>query len=128
LKDAIDRGLRTLEQRRQNYIIQKNALELANRRVLSNELLIQAGRAEARDLVEAQNDQIQAQNAVTLALVSYLEIRLQLLQNIGVIETQSDDFWFKNHLEDVPEIAATADTLRELPRDTLPNPAEIFSN
>jgi len=30
LKDSIDRGVRTLEQRRQNYLIQKNALALAN--------------------------------------------------------------------------------------------------
>ena len=55
LKESIERGLRTLEQRRQNYEIQKNALQLANRRVQSTTLLLEAGRAEVRDLVDAQD-------------------------------------------------------------------------
>jgi outer membrane protein TolC len=98
LKDSIERGLRTLEQRRQNYQIQKNALELANRRVASSTMLQQAGRAEVRDLVEAQDAQIAAQNAVTSALVAYQEARLQLMLDIGALDTQPPKFWLKDHL------------------------------
>jgi outer membrane protein TolC len=98
LKDNIQKGLRTLDQRRQNYEIQKNALELANRRVASATLLLEAGRAEVRDLVEAQDAQISAQNAVTTALVEYQRSRLQLLLDIGALDTQVPQFWLKNPL------------------------------
>ena len=98
MKDNIDRGLRTLEQRRQNFEIQKNALQLADRRVESSLLLLEAGRAEVRDLVEAQDAQINAQNAVTAALVSYHTTRLELLLAIGALDTTQDKFWLRDHL------------------------------
>jgi outer membrane protein TolC len=98
LKDSIQRGLRTLDQRRQNFVIQKNALDLANRRVKSETMLLEAGRAEVRDLVEAQDAQISAQNAVTTALVDYQQARLQLLLDIGSLDTAVPEFWLANPL------------------------------
>ena len=98
LKESIDQGLRTLEQGRQNYEIQKNALELANRRVVSTTMLLEAGRAEVRDLVDAQDAQIAAQNAVTSALVGYQQARLQLMLDIGALDTEVPKFWLKDHL------------------------------
>lgn len=98
LKNSIETGLRTLEQRRQNYEIQKNALILANRRVTSTTLLLEAGRAEVRDLVDAQDAQIAAQNAVTSALVDYQETRLQLMLDIGALKTEPPKFWLQDHL------------------------------
>ena len=38
LKDSINRGIRTLEQRRQNFIIQTRAYEIARQRVISTDL------------------------------------------------------------------------------------------
>lgn len=128
LKDQIDRGVRTLEQRRQNYLIQRNALELANRRVQSSLLLLEAGRGTVLDLVDAQNEQIDTQNSVTAALVSYQSTRLELLLTIGTVETESEKFWFRSHLEATPEIVATDATALELPRDKLIPPHEVFSN
>lgn len=101
LKQAIERGLRNLEQRRQNYAIQSKALELANRRVASVTMLLEAGRAEVRDLVEAQDAQIAAQNAVTSELVAYQQAQLQLLLDMGIIETDSPHFWLKDQLAGV---------------------------
>jgi outer membrane protein TolC len=101
LQDSIHKGLRTLEQRRENYEIQKNALELATRRVTSTTLLLEAGRAEVRDLVDAQDAQISAQNAVTTALVDYQESRLQLLLDIGALHTGDQQFWLKENLADL---------------------------
>jgi outer membrane protein TolC len=98
LKDDIERGLRNLEQRRQNYEIQKLALELADRRVASTTLLLEAGRAEVRDLVEAQDAQIAAQNAVTAAIVSYQQARLQIMLDIGALDTNQEKFWLKDRL------------------------------
>jgi outer membrane protein TolC len=98
LKENIERGLRTLEQRQQNYEIQKNALELANRRVQSTTLLLEAGRAEVRDLVDAQDSQIAAENSVVAALVDYQQTRLQLMLDIGALNTEQPKFWLKNQL------------------------------
>jgi outer membrane protein TolC len=98
LKDSLQRGLRTLDQRRQNYVIQKNALELANRRVKSATMMLEAGRAEVRDLVEAQDAQIAAQNAVTVALVDYQQGRLQMLLDIGSLDTGVPRFWLADPL------------------------------
>ncbi len=113
LKDSIERGLRTLEQRRQTYEIQRNALQLANRRVASATLLLEAGRAEIRDLIEAQDAQISAQNAVTAALVGYQEQRLQLMLDLGVLETESEKFWLKDYV---------GAELRAEPKDGVPQP------
>jgi outer membrane protein TolC len=98
LKESIDKGLRTLEQRRQNYEIQKNALALANRRVESTTLLLEAGRAEVRDLVDAQDAQISTENAVVAAMVDYQQTRLQLMLDIGALDTEQPKFWLKDQL------------------------------
>ncbi len=103
LKDGIERGLRTLEQRRQTYEIQQGALKVANRRVIAAGQLLEAGRAEVRDLVDAQDAQVAAQNAVTQALVSYQDEMLRLLLEVGVLETESERFWLKDHLAVIAE-------------------------
>ncbi len=100
LKESIDRGQRTLLQKQQNYLIQNNALELAKRRVASITMLLEAGRAEVRDLVDAQNAQLISENAVTASLVEYQVARLQLLLDVGVLDTTVVQFWLKDHLPD----------------------------
>jgi phosphatidylserine/phosphatidylglycerophosphate/cardiolipin synthase-like enzyme len=98
LKESIDRGQRTLLQKQQNYLIQNNALELAKRRVTSITMLLEAGRAEVRDLVDAQNAQLVSENAVTASLVEYQVARLQLLLDVGVLDTTRPQFWLKDPL------------------------------
>jgi outer membrane protein TolC len=128
LKDSIDRGLRTLEQRRQNYQIQKNALELATRRVDSTTMMMEAGRAEARDMIEAQDAQLAAQNAVTVALVDYQEARLQLMLDVGALDTESPQFWLKDHLSNfLPVGTAIARQPDNLEKPLIP-PDEFFKN
>jgi outer membrane protein TolC len=123
LKNNIANELRNLEQRRLNHLIQLNALELANRRVVSTTLLLEAGRAEVRDLVDAQDAQIAAQNAVTAALVDYQQSRLQLMLDIGALDTSLPEFWLQDHLKaylpgGLPETAPMArDDQEVLPPD-----------
>jgi hypothetical protein len=126
LKDRIDRGMRTLEQRRQNYTIQLNALELANQRVYGNTLLLEAGRITPRDLVDSQNDQVQTRNAVTVALVSYQEVRMQLMLDLGLMDTSGERFWFRDHLAEAvhPELRLAVPVL--MPTDELLSPEQIF--
>ena len=130
LKDNIQRGLRTLDQRRQNYEIQQNALKLANRRVSSTTLLLEAGRAEVRDLVDAQDAQISAQNAVTAALVEYQQSRLQLLLDIGALDTERPKFWLQDHLVAFlpPHSAEAAPAPEATASDTVLPPEQYFNN
>ena len=100
-KDRIDRGLRTLEQRRLNYLNQQAQLDVNRRRVEMNQLLLEAGRVEIRDLREAQDQLIAAQNAVTVTRVDYLRARLQLLLDLGVMATDQPRFWLEDPLSTV---------------------------
>jgi len=98
LRSSIERGLRTLDQRRENFFIQRRALELARQRVESTTLLQQAGRAEVRDVLEAQDALIASQNALTTALVQYQQSRLQLMLDIGALLADKPKFWLQDHL------------------------------
>ncbi|MBK1881528.1 TolC family protein [Luteolibacter pohnpeiensis] len=89
-------GLRGLELARQSFEIQKNALQLANQRVEATNLLLEADRAETRDLLEARNDQLTARNALTSALIDYHLTRLNFLHNLGVFDPNDSDFWTQN--------------------------------
>lgn len=92
-KDRIDRGLRTLEQQRLNYLNRQMALEVARRRVEMNQLLLEAGRVQIQQVREAQDALIAAQNDVTTSLVRYLQTRLQLLLDLGVLKADQPKFW-----------------------------------
>ncbi|MCD8534452.1 MAG: TolC family protein [Verrucomicrobia bacterium] len=71
-RQEIEVGLRTLRQRKRNYEIELVGLEIANDRVTSVSLFVEAGRSQERDLREALNSQVASQNSVTRALVDYL--------------------------------------------------------
>ncbi|MBI5684385.1 MAG: TolC family protein [Verrucomicrobia bacterium] len=93
IRNDVRVGLRTLEQKRKDFDIQAAAVKLANRRVESATLLLQAGRAQMRDLLDAQSSLLTALNAFTRVLVDYHAARWSLLTNLGVIRTDIDDFW-----------------------------------
>lgn len=71
--------LRNLQQAREDFKIQENSVLLAKRRVESTELKLDAGRAETRDLLEARDSLVAAQNARVSSLVDYKLARLTLL-------------------------------------------------
>ena len=101
-RNQIERGLRTLAQLRENYRIQTLAVTLAEERVTSADLNIQAGRAVVRDLVEAQNELLAAKNSRSAALVDYLSARLQLLLDIGILDTDIERYWLEPSPTTVP--------------------------
>ncbi|MEM6911011.1 MAG: TolC family protein [Verrucomicrobiota bacterium] len=96
IQNEIRGGLRNLELVRQRYEIQRNAFALAQRRVEAVDLLLEAGRAETRDLLEARNDLLQARNSLTAALIDSHLFRLELLFDLGILDIEPDDFWLKN--------------------------------
>lgn len=94
-RDAVRQGLRNLDQLQQNYVIQTNALALADQRVDASNILLQAGRSQIRDQLEAQTAQVQAQNAVTQVLVDYLAARLKFLVDVGALRAEGEGWWLK---------------------------------
>ncbi len=88
--DSVKQGLRTalrdLDQARRSYDIQQNSVTLAEQRVDSTKLLIDAGRAETRDFLDAQNSLLSAQNQLTSTLVDYITARLRLLRDLELLD------------------------------------------
>lgn len=125
-KDRIERGLRTMEQARLNYLNGVESLKVAERRVDNNAMLLEAGRFTIRDLREAQDSLILAQNNLQTTYTGYLNARLGLLLNVGVIDTRPDRFWLLDPLKDslTPE-QRTAPPLR-MPDDQVLSPESFL--
>lgn len=71
IKLDIRNGLRNLLETREAAKIQMRSVEVAKRRVSSTELFLQAGRTEIRNLLEAQESLLEAENAFTNALIRH---------------------------------------------------------
>jgi outer membrane protein TolC len=125
-KQRIDGNLRTLEQQRLNILSRQAALTSAERRLASSTILFQAGRREIRDVREAQDNLIEAQNDLTASIVSYLQARLQLLLDIGVIETDADNFWLSDPLAQILSPDMRGDSPLDMPRDELVPPDQFL--
>jgi outer membrane protein TolC len=93
IKFQLRNELRSLIEARENYKIQTQAVDLASRRVKSSELFLQAGRAETRDVLDAQESLVSTQNALTRALVNYRISELELQRDMGVLEVDHKGIW-----------------------------------
>ncbi len=68
--------IRGLRNARQSYAIQKNAAELAEQRVASTELSLEAGRSNTRNVLEARRSLVIAQDSANSALTDWILARL----------------------------------------------------
>jgi len=91
-KDVRD-GFRRLQEAKETFTIQSQAVKLAERRVKSTELFVQAGRTEIRDLLEAQESLVSARNALVSAIVSYHSTWLSLKKNTGTLQLTEEGIW-----------------------------------
>lgn len=90
IKLDIRNALRTLRIARENIRIQSEAVRLAERRVASTDMLLQAGRAEIRDVLEAQEALIGAQNALTGAVVSRRIAELEFQRDLDMLDVSAE--------------------------------------
>jgi len=93
IKLAVRRAYRQLQKTADQYEIQKSSLALAEQRVESNRLLLDAGRATVRVLLDSQDALLDAQNNLTSALVSHLNARLSFFRDVGVLQVRPDGMW-----------------------------------
>jgi outer membrane protein TolC len=89
VRDAYRQLVQTAEQ----YRIQLNSFNLATQRVESNKLLLDAGRVTVRILLDSQDALVQAENAVTAALVNHLDAKLSFYRDVGILQVKPDGMW-----------------------------------
>jgi len=93
VKLDVRQAYRELSEAAQRYEIQKQSLELARRRVESTALLLDIGRATTRDLLESQSALLEAENAITEALVNHTIATLRFYRDIGILRVRGDGLW-----------------------------------
>ncbi|HOQ88688.1 MAG TPA: hypothetical protein PLX03_00980, partial [Candidatus Hydrogenedentes bacterium] len=88
------------------------SVQLAERRVEEQNLLAELGQATAQDQVDAQNDLIQSQNALTTALISHTVARLSFWKSLGLLYIKPNGLWEEAE-QMLPDSAAPAATITE---------------
>lgn len=93
LKEGVRAAIRALRETREQLKIQYSAVSLAERRVRNQDLLLQAGRAEMRDVLDAQSALLSAQNALFRAIRNYRVRELELQKELGLLDVTIDGVW-----------------------------------
>jgi len=93
IKFSIRGELRTLLVSRESLKIQAQSVVVAEKRVRSNTIFLEAGRSEIRDLLESQDALLSAQNSLTRAVVDYRIAELELQQDIGLLKVNEQGLW-----------------------------------
>ena len=71
-------------------------MALAERRVESTDLFLQAGEAQIRDLLEAQEDLVEARDGLVSAVVNYHVATLNLKRDLELLEVNEKGLWREN--------------------------------
>jgi len=93
IKLSIRNELRTLLESRESLKIQAQAVVVAEKRVRSSNLFLEAGRIQIRDLLDAQDSLLSAQNSLTQAVVNYRIAELELQRDIDVLKVNEQGLW-----------------------------------
>lgn len=95
IKLSVRDRLRDLLESREGLKTQAQALLLAEKRVDSVELFLEAGRpqTQVRDLLEAQDDLVRAQDELTGAAVDHRIAELELQSDMGVLRIDDTGLW-----------------------------------
>ncbi|MBI3737391.1 TolC family protein [Candidatus Sumerlaeota bacterium] len=89
-----------LEEARNSYEIQNASLKVAERRVDSATMLLQAGRKTVRDVLESEVSLRDARNGVTRAIIDYTIAQLRFLVAIEALEIDDEGMWKSAAQED----------------------------
>jgi outer membrane protein TolC len=95
IKLDIRNELRDLVEARENLYIQSNAVGLAQKRVKSVTMFLEAGRTgiQIRDLLDAQDSLVSAQNQLTTAAVAYRLSELRIQRDMEVLMMDAKGLW-----------------------------------
>lgn len=91
-------GIRDLRVSAEDLKIQAISIQVAQRQVAAAQAFFQLGRGEIRDLTEAQDDLINAQNAFINSLVDYRVTQLELQRDLGILEVDATGLFEESDL------------------------------
>jgi outer membrane protein TolC len=100
IKLSIRNSLRLMAESRETREIQANAVYVAQNRVKSTSLFFEAGRIQIRDLLDAQESLVQAQNLLTAAVVAYRVAELNFQSDTGLLKIDEKGLWQEYNPED----------------------------
>ena len=123
----VEVGLRTLKQIFRNYEIALAGLQAAEQQVESAQLLRAAGDITQRDLRDALDALVNQQNNVTNNIVNYLTARLQLMLDIGALDTDMKEFWVSSDAMLIPDEFKNGPLIPDSEAGELQTPEEIFA-
>lgn len=93
VKLDVRQAYRDLEETTKSYQIQKISVELAEKRVEEQRLLLEAGRGIIRLLVDSEDALVQAEDNLTSALVDHTIAKMSFFRDIGILEVRPDGMW-----------------------------------
>jgi len=93
IKLAIRNELRTLLESREGLRIQAQSVVVAEKRVQSARLFLEAGRVQIRDLLDAQDALLRARNQLTSAVVNYRTAELQIQRDLDLLTITKEGLW-----------------------------------
>jgi outer membrane protein TolC len=103
VKFEVRNNLRNLLQSRESLRIQSRAVALAERRVAGTRMLLDAGRVEIRDVLDAEASLILAQDALTRALVGYRVAELELQRDLAWLDVNERGMWREFDPREIPD-------------------------
>lgn len=93
IKSSVRNVLRNMLATRERLQIQAMGLTVAEKRVDSTNLFFEAGQIEIRDVLDAQDSLLAAQNGLTDAVVAYRIAELSLQQQMGLLMVDDKGLW-----------------------------------
>jgi len=93
VKLDVRQAYRDLAETGETYRIQKIGLELAERRVEEQKLLLEYGRGTIRLLLETNDALVLAQNDLTGALVNHTVAKMSFFRDVGILQVKPDGMW-----------------------------------
>lgn len=82
--------IRSINSAWSSFLIQREALSVAQRRVRSTTLFQQAGRSSTRDLLESESSLLSARNSVVSAIVEYRMAGLRLRRDMSMLRISEE--------------------------------------
>ncbi len=93
VKLSIRSELRGLIESRESLKIQARSVIVAQKQVKSSTMFLEAGMANMRDLREAQDALLVAQNSLTQAVITYRTTELELQRDMGLLQVDENGMW-----------------------------------
>jgi outer membrane protein TolC len=100
-------NLRQTRSTAERYRLQLISVELAERRVRSSEMKLEAGRSDTRDVLESRRSLLRAQNSATSALIDFALARLRLYRDLELLDVDENGIQLDESA--LPRLTATVE-------------------